>query len=50
MNGVEVQVGLVGGGGGGWVLWGRGNFRLEFYWWLIRVTLVVAFGFLPQNL
>ena len=22
----------------------------SFYWWLIIVTLVVAFGFLPQNL
>ena len=21
----------------------------EIYWWLIRITLVVAFGFLPQN-
>ena len=23
--------------------------RLLHYWWLGRVTLVVAFGFLPQN-
>ena len=21
----------------------------KVYWWLVRVTLVVAFGFLPQN-
>ena len=23
---------------------------LQYYWWFLRVTLVVAFGLLPQNL
>ena len=24
--------------------------KILIYWWLVRITLVVAFGFLPQNL
>ena len=30
-------------------LWKRAKCKLDPFWWLVRVTLVVAFGFLPKN-